>query len=204
MGITMCSCDKKIKNELVKDDLIVNIPINNNINDDNKFENLPINNNNIIKKNINITIPGRVNSKKEKKIKENESNKENGNDLMSVNSIIPEKKLHSKNNNEIMFIGDLQYFENENLISSFATLTRLNLNFYKDKAQFISMKKPISSLNLNQMLNADLTKDNDNNLFLCITLIENQEKKIYQIKTKELLFKWLCVLNYFIPLSQTN
>ncbi len=66
------------------------------------------------------------------------------------------------------------------------------------------MKKPISSLNLNQMLNADLTKDNDNNLFLCITLIENQEKKIYQIKTKELLFKWLCVLNYFIPLSQTN
>ncbi len=108
MGITMCSCDKKIKNELVKDDLIVNIPINNNINDDNKFENLPINNNNIIKKNINITIPGRVNSKKEKKIKENESNKEKGNDLMSVNSIIPEKKLHSKNNNEIMFIGALQ------------------------------------------------------------------------------------------------
>ena len=103
-----------------------------------------------------------------------------------------------------MFIGDLQNNENKNEISSFATLTRLKLNFYKDKAQFISMKRPIYSLNLNQMLNADLIKNNDNKLLLCITLLENEEKKIFETKTKELLFKWLCVLNYFIPLSQVN
>ena len=126
------------------------------------------------------------------------------NDILSVNSIIPEQKLHSKNNNEIMFYGDLKNFENKNVISSFATLTRLKLSFYFDKSQFISMKKPISSLNLNQILNADIMKDCENKLFLCVNLIENEEKKLFQTKTKQLLFKWLCVLNYFIPLSQAN
>jgi hypothetical protein len=54
------------------------------------------------------------------------------------------------------------------------------------------------------MLNADLMKDNENKILLCITLLENDEKKIYQTKTKQLLFKWLCLLNYFIPLSQMD
>ena len=192
MGLTMCVCDNKIKNDLVNDDLMVNVPNNNS------------SNNNL------ITTPETGNNGLEnKEEKENENVKENKkekkeDDILSVNSIIPEQKLHSKNNNEIMFIGDLQNNENKNEISSFATLTRLKLNFYKDKAQFISMKRPIYSLNLNQMLNADLIKNNDNKLLLCITLLENEEKKIFETKTKELLFKWLCVLNYFIPLSQVN
>ena len=188
MGLTMCVCDNKMKNDLVNDDLMVNVPNNNS-------------------SNINlITTPETGNNIIEnKEEKENEkSNNKKEDDILSVNSIIPEQKLHSKNNNEIMFIGDLQNNENQKENSSFATLTRLKLNFYKDKAQFISMKRPNYSLNLNQMLNADLIKDNDNKLLLCITLLENEEKKIFETKTKELLFKWLCVLNYFIPLSQVN
>ena len=176
----------KIKKEIINHDIIEQIP--NEKSDDN---NNKINNNN---NNIN----GTMETKNENDKKDNEG------EIMSVNSIIPEQKLHSKNNNEIMFIGDLEQFENKKSISSFATLTRLKLNFYENKAQFISMRKPTSSLNLNKMLNADLMKDNENKIFLCITLLENDEKKIYQTKTKQLLFKWLCLLNYFIPLSQMD
>ena len=39
------------------------------------------------------------------------------------------------------------------------------------------MNRPIYSLNLSQMLNADLIKNNYNKLLLCITLLENEEKK---------------------------
>jgi hypothetical protein len=151
-------------------------------------------------KNINDEIQLKTNINN--RIKDNE--KINISDKISVNSIIPEQKLHSKNNNEIMFLGELEKIEENNIISYFATLNRLKINFYENKSQFISMKKPISSLNLNQILNADIMKDCENKLFLCINLIENEEKKLFQTKTKQLLFKWRCVLNYFIPLSQAN
>ena len=215
----MCSCDKKVKNDLLKDDLIVIFP-NHNIlitpekrkqeieknkqikkeNKNNKVNNIEINN----------EISIEINREIEKEAKQNKEinnyiDKENiENDILSVNSIIPEQKLHSKNNNEIMFLGDLKNFEDKKLISSFATLTRLKLSFYSDKSEFIAMKKPISSLFLNQILNADIMKDCENKLFLCIKLIENEEKKLFQTKSKQFLFKWLCVLNYFIPLSHVN
>ena len=215
----MCSCDKKVKNDLLKDDLIVIFP-NHNIlitpekrkqeiekNKENNEKNRIFKENNIeINNEISIEICKEIEKETNKNNNKtnyiNNENKEN--DILSVNSIIPEQKLHSKNNNEIMFYGDLKNFENKNVISSFATLTRLKLSFYIDKSQFISMKKPISSLNLNQILNADIMKDCENKLFLCVNLIENEEKKLFQTKSKQLLFKWLCVLNYFIPLSQSN
>ena len=124
-------------------------------------------------------------------------------DKLSVNNIIPEQKLHSKNNNEIMFIGDLEKIEGNKIFPFFSTLTRLKINFYDNKSQFISMKKPNYIIELKNIKNADLVKENNNTqLLLCISLIENDEKIFFKIKTKELLFKWLCVLNYFIHKSQ--
>ena len=65
------------------------------------------------------------------------------------------------------------------------------------------MKKPNFIIELKNIKNADLVKENNNTqLLLCISLIENDEKIFFKIKTKELLFKWLCVLNYFIHKSQ--
>ena len=125
-------------------------------------------------------------------------------DKISVNSIIPEQKLHSKNNNEIMFLGELEKIEENNIISYFATLNRLKINFYENKSQFISMKKPNYIIELNKIKNADMIKENNNKLLLCIIMFENNEKIIFQTKTNIKLFKWLCVLNYFIPLSQSN
>ena len=124
-------------------------------------------------------------------------------DKISVNNIIPEQKLHSKNNNEIMFIGDLEKIEGCVIFPFFSTLTRQKINFYENKSHFIAMKKPNSFIELKKIKNADLIKGNNNpQLLLCIIMIENNEKKIFQTKTKELLFKWLCVLNYFIYKSQ--
>ena len=123
-------------------------------------------------------------------------------DKISVNSIIPEQKLHSKNNNEIMFLGELEKIEENNIISYFATLNRLKINFYENKSQFISMKKPNYIIELNKIKNADMIKENNNKLLLCIIMFENNEKIIFQTKTNTKLFKWLCVLNYFIHKSQ--
>jgi hypothetical protein len=123
-------------------------------------------------------------------------------DKISVNSIIPEQKLHSKNNNEIMFLGELEKIEENNIISYFATLNRLKINFYENKSQFISMKKPNYIIELNKIKNADMIKENNNKLLLCIIMFENNEKIIFQTKTNIKLFKWLCVLNYFIHKSQ--
>ena len=123
-------------------------------------------------------------------------------DKISVNSIIPEQKLHSKNNNEIMFLGELEKIEENNIISYFATLNRLKINFYENKSQFISMKKPNYIIELNKIKNADMIKENNNKLLLCIVMFENNEKIKFQTKTNTKLFKWLCVLNYFIHKSQ--
>ena len=63
MGLTMCVCDNKIKNDLVNDDLMVNVPNNNS------------SNNNL------ITTPETGNNGLEnKEEKENENVKENKNE----------------------------------------------------------------------------------------------------------------------------
>ena len=144
-------------------------------------------------------------NEKENFLQQNEKKEfyENIIDKISVNNIIPEQKLHSKNNNEIMFIGELEKIEGCVIVPLFSTLTRQKINFYENKSQFIAMKKPNSFIELKKIKNADLIKGNNNpQLLLCIIMIENNEKKIFQTKTKELLFKWLCVLNYFIYKSQ--
>ena len=144
-------------------------------------------------------------NEKENFLQQNEKKEfyENIIDKISVNNIIPEQKLHSKNNNEIMFIGELEKIEGCVIVPLFSTLTRQKFNFYENKSQFIAMKKPNSFIELKKIKNADLIKGNNNpQLLLCIIMIENNEKKIFQTKTKELLFKWLCVLNYFIYKSQ--
>ncbi len=149
-------------------------------------------------KNINDEIQLKTNINN--RIKDNE--KIYISDKISVNSIIPEQKLHSKNNNEIMFLGELEKIEENNIISYFATLNRLKINFYENKSQFISMKKPNYIIELNKIKNADMIKENNNKLLLCIIMFENNEKIIFQTKTNTKLFKWLCVLNYFIHKSQ--
>ena len=223
MGLTMCL---ESKNDLVvKKDLICQDDKRNKIIDN--FNNPSINkedddNLNIIDNILNEKLEKKSNEENTLKSKQNtDRKKENGKDNMnieqnekkeffeniidkiSVNSIIPEQKLHSKNNNEIMFIGDLEKIEGCVIFPFFSTLTRQKINFYENKSQFIAMKKPNSFIELKKIKNADLIKeDNNPQLFLCIIMIENNEKKIFQTKTKELLFKWLCVLNYFIHKSQ--
>ena len=219
MGLTICL---ESKNDLVvKKDLICqdnnkkrNYENINELNDiiEEEVENLDNKDkdkidDNLEKKNNNeIKLKSNQNSERKNDDKNNNEKKiffEHFMDKLSVNNIIPEQKLHSKNNNEIMFIGDLEKIEGNKIFPFFSTLTRLKINFYDNKSQFISMKKPNYIIELKNIKNADLVKENNNTqLLLCISLIENDEKIFFKIKTKELLFKWLCVLNYFIHKSQ--
>ena len=124
----------------------------------------------------------------------------------NIENIISPQKLHSKNKNEILFLGELQkILIKENLIVPlFCTLTREKLNCYNSKANFISMKKPYIIIYLYDVSNVDLIKDKDNNLCLLFNLKEDKgifEKNIFMTKNKKLMFKWMLVLNYFIQQS---
>ena len=89
----------KIKNEIINPDFIEQIPNEKNKENENNNNNIYMNNNN-----KELVTSGTKNIEIDKKEEKNEKES----DIMSVNSIIPEQKLHSRNNNEIMFIGDLE------------------------------------------------------------------------------------------------
>lgn len=127
--------------------------------------------------------------------------------LENIENIISPQKLHSKNKNEILFLGELQkILIKENLIFPlFCTLTREKLNCYNSKANFIAMKKPYMIIYLNNVNNVDLIKDKDNNLCLLFNLKEDNEKNeknIFMTKNKKMMFKWMLLLNYFIQQSK--
>jgi len=127
--------------------------------------------------------------------------------LENIENIISPQKLHSKNKNEILFLGELQkILIKENLIFPlFCTLTREKLNCYNSKANFIAMKKPYMIIYLNNVNNVDLIKDNNSNLCLLFNLKEENEKhekNIFMTKNKKMMFKWMLLLNYFIQQSK--
>jgi len=127
--------------------------------------------------------------------------------LENIENIISPQKLHSKNKNEILFLGELQkILIKENLIFPlFCTLTREKLNCYNSKANFIAMKKPYMIIYLNNVNNVDLIKDKNNNLCLLFNLKqenEKNEKNIFMTKNKKMMFKWMLLLNYFIQQSK--
>ena len=127
--------------------------------------------------------------------------------LENIENIISPQKLHSKNKNEILFLGELQkILIKENLIFPlFCTLTREKLNCYNSKANFIAMKKPYMIIYLNNVNNVDLIKDKNNNLCLLFNLKEENEKNeknIFMTKNKKMMFKWMLLLNYFIQQSK--
>ena len=143
------------------------------------------------------------------KINENVKNKTTIDEypLENIENIISPQKLHSKNKNEILFLGELQkILIKENLIFPlFCTLTREKLNCYNSKANFIAMKKPYMIIYLNNVNNVDLIKDKDNNLCLLFNLKEDNEKNeknIFMTKNKKMMFKWMLLLNYFIQQSK--
>ena len=114
---------------------------------------------------------------------------------LQIEEIISEEKIHTKNNHEIVFRGNLLLiskkgdFENMEI---YCVMSRINLKLYKNINFFLKMKKPLFIVDLRFAKNIQIIKDEK--LGLCFSLLD---KYIFNSENKELIFKWIVILNYF-------
>ena len=129
---------------------------------------------------------------------QNNNNNENKNlsyENIQIEEIISEEKIHTKNNHEVVFMGNLllinksKEFEKENI---YCVMSRINLKLYKNINSFLKMKKPILIIELKMAKNIQIIKDNE--FGVCFSLLD---KYIFNSQNKEQLFKWIVILNYF-------
>ena len=174
-----------------KNQLILNSLISNNAND--KINKKNINDN--ANRNKNIKFSGKVDNNLEINRKK-ETKKENQNifyENLQIEDIISEEKIHTKFNHEIVFKGNLLLVNINNEIKNvFGVMTRINLKIYKNISYFLRMKKPLFIINFHLTQNIQIIKDES--LGLCFSIFD---KYIFSSDSKEQLFKWIVLLNYF-------
>ena len=166
-----------------KNQIMLNSLISNNPNDKNNMNKIP--NNNIILRNIDNNA--------EYDIKNNNNNFSYEN--LQIEDIISEEKIHTKNNYEVVFRGNLLLINDNGEIKSqslFCVMSRINLKLYKNITLFLKMKKPLLIINLRSIKNIHIIKDPIHGL--CFSLLD---KYIFTSKNKDQVFKWIVVLNYF-------
>ena len=182
--------EQKVSNEEIKIDLPVS-PLakisNNNINPFDKNDNLEIKNKENNKDIINI------NDLTDKNDKSNNNNSSFEN--IQIDEIISKEKIHTKNNHEIVFRGNLLLLSKTGdfeKLMIYCVMSRINLKLYKDINFFLKMKKPLYIIDLSSAKNIQIIKDNE--LGLCFSI---SDKYIFNSQNKEQLYKWIVLLNYF-------
>ena len=189
--ISIKKFEKKNQNQ---NQIMLNSLISNNANVNEEF----------IKNNLN-NIKDYNNKKKLKNIdnniinnSNNETKKENKNfsfENLQIEDIISEDKIHTKNNHEVVFRGNLLLINSNDQLKNemlYCVMSRINLKLYKNINFFLKMKKPLLIINLKSIKNIHIIKDES--LGLCFSLLD---KYIFTLNNKEQLFKWIVVLNYF-------
>ena len=182
--------DPKVSNEEVK----IILPVspsskvsNNNINK------IKSENNEEIKENS-VNLKNEEDNLKNGNQNNNNENKNLSYENIQIEEIISEEKIHTKNNHEVVFMGNLllinktKELEKENI---YCVMSRINLKLYKSINSFLKMKKPILIIELKNARNIQITKDSE--LGLCFSI----DKYLFNSENKEQLFKWFVVLNYF-------
>ena len=114
---------------------------------------------------------------------------------LQIEDIISEDKIHTKNNHEVVFRGNLLLINDndENKTETFfCVMSRINLKIYKNINCFLKMKKPLLIIDLRLIKNIHIIKNAS--LGICFSLLD---KYIFSSKNQEQLFKWIVVLNYF-------
>ena len=132
------------------------------------------------------------------KIENNNRKNENKNfsyENLQIEDIISEEKIHTKNNHEVVFRGNLLFIdkigETKNQMI-YCVLSRIRLKLYKDINYFLRMKKPLYIIDLHLINNIHISKDDSLGLYFSLL-----DKYIFSSKNKDQLFKWIVVLNYF-------
>ena len=122
-------------------------------------------------------------------------NKNSSYENLQIEEIISEEKIHTKNNHEVVFMGNLLLINKSKEIEKkniYCVMSRINLKLYKSINSFLKMKKPILIIELKMAKNIQIIKDTE--LGHCFSLLD---KYLFNSQNKEQLFKWIVVLNYF-------
>ena len=179
----------------LNNNIITSKKIERKINDNNQIMlNSLISNNANDKKNININkiVLRNIDNNAEYEMKKNNNfSFEN----LQIEDIISEEKIHTKNNHEVVFRGNLLLINDNGDIKNetlFCVMSRINLKVYKNISFFLRMKKPLLIINLRSIKNIHIIKDDLHGL--CFSLLD---KYIFNSQNKEELFKWIVILNYF-------
>lgn len=125
----------------------------------------------------------------------NKENQNNSYENLKIEEIISEEKIHTKNNHEVVFRGNLLLLSRnkdfEKMIV-YCVMSRINIKLYKNINSFLKMKKPLFIIDLKKSKNMELIKDDE--LGLCFSLLD---KYIFNSQNPEQLFKWIVIINYF-------
>ena len=187
--------EPKVSNEEIKIALPVSPSVKvsnkkiNNINKEKKDkDNEELNNKEML-----INISDNDDNIKEKNMKNEKINLSYEN--LQIEEIISEEKIHTKNNHEIVFRGNLLLISKKGEFekkSIYCVMSRINLKLYENINFFLKMKKPLFIIDLKSAKNIQIITDKE--LGFCFSLLD---KYIFNSQNQKQLFKWIVVLNYF-------
>ena len=202
---------------------------NNNINNitNNNNENRQSNNNTI--NNKKLKSKGILKHKTEKNDKSNYDNKKIKN--FNIFQIIPEKKLFSLKEDDIVFASDLERMINNSdkgiitYSNRFCILTKSFFSYFSSKESFIRLKKPLFQINIQFITRIEEANLDENSYYFCLVFklndqIMNSVKNINSFTTvneeeknekesmlgfkssdEDLVIKWVSILNFFMNKS---
>ena len=209
---------------------------NNNIKNNNNNINNTTNNNNENRQSNNNTInnkklksKGILKNKNEKNDKINYDNKKIKN--FNIFQIIPEKKLFSLKEDDIVFASDLERMINNSdkgiitYSNRFCILTKSFFSYFSSKESFIRLKKPLFQINIQFITRIEEANLDENSYYFCLvfklndqilnsvkninsfTTVNEEEKNEkesmlgFKSSDEDLVIKWVSILNFFMNKS---
>ena len=156
----------------------------------------------------------------------NKQNFFNINKFYNIYNIIEKNKLSNINDNTIIYNSILDKIikipEKQKVISNerFCVLTKNNFSYYKSKESYLNLSKPMFLIDLKNIIKVEQTILEDNSYYFgLICSINNDTKKYidkintfinteennsdqfllgFRSKNKDMIIKWIIVLNFFI------
>lgn len=206
---------KENKNNLNNDEY----DVNKNDKYDENYKDIGDNDNDAYKKSNNIT-------------KKNSNNLFKINKIINIYSIIPKNKLLKLNDNSILCNSILEKIikipEKKKIVYNerFCVLTKKNFTYYKSKESYLNLAKPLLLIDLKHIIKVEQTILDDTSYYFGLICMINEETKKYvdkintfinagenndeefllgfRSKDKDLIIKWIVILNYFVENYEYN
>ena len=155
----------------------------------------------------------------------NELNHKKSRIALNIYNILPKDKLNNIQDNTILCHGFLEKIikipsKNKFIYNErFCVLTKKNFCYYKSKENYLNLWKPLFSIDLKYIKKVEQTVSDDKTFYFGLICIINNETQKYvdkintfvnsnennkeefligfRSKNKELILKWIIILNYF-------